>query len=166
MFNEDVKGIKFYVFNHFNSRFQESNFSRTRLEGVNFNRLNLEDKVMFEEPFTLFDIKDAIWHSASDKIRSLVGFKMGFYKATWDIIKMNFFNSINEFFQVGYLLKAIFTTFLALIPKKSNLQDLNNFRHICLMGSLYRIILFIVREVEVGHRQPHIEQEICFHFYP
>lgn len=57
---EDIKGIKECVFHHFISIFQESKFSRPRLEVVYFNHLNLEDKAMLGASFIIPDIKDVI----------------------------------------------------------------------------------------------------------
>lgn len=51
------------------------------------------------------------------------------------------FEFFNEFFTRGHLLKAISSYLLALIPKNYNLQELNAFRPICLIGSVYKIIL-------------------------
>ncbi|GAU43943.1 hypothetical protein TSUD_284500 [Trifolium subterraneum] len=47
---------------------------------------------------------------------------------------------ISEFHRNGRLTKGINATFIALIPKVDNLQRLNDFRPISLVGSLYKIL--------------------------
>lgn len=45
---------------------------------------------------------------------------------------------VNEFFNFSILPKAVITFFLALIPKMENANGLDEFRPICLIGSLYQ----------------------------
>src|SRR4051812_28960117 len=50
----------------------------------------------------------------------------------------------NEFHSKGSLVKSITSYFLALIPKTNNPQSLGEFRPICLVGSIYKIIAKIL----------------------
>ncbi|XP_058753770.1 uncharacterized protein LOC131626954 [Vicia villosa] len=50
----------------------------------------------------------------------------------------------NDFHSKGTLVKAITSSFLALIPKKKNPQDLFEYRPICLVGSIYKILAKIL----------------------
>lgn len=58
----------------------------------------------------------------------------------------------NLFFQV---LKAINASFIALVPKKPNPQDHNDFRPICLVGSVYCVEI-IGREIKECHMKRHL----------
>lgn len=90
---------------------------------------------------------------------------MNFFKVTWIIIKDDLFNFINEFFFAGYLPKAFTYSFIALIPKNSNPQDLNAYHLICLIGSVYRIISkILVGENEKCNWKPHFSQPVIFRF--
>ncbi|KAI5445700.1 hypothetical protein KIW84_013795 [Lathyrus oleraceus] len=52
-----------YAFVHFKNRLQESFHSRPKLEGVEFNRIFVEDNSSLEVPFSLIDMKEVIWNS-------------------------------------------------------------------------------------------------------
>lgn len=82
---EDVIDIKEHVFDHFNSRFQDSKHRRPRLDG-----------------------KKVIWNSLRDKIPGLNGFTMGSYKASWDfILIINLTVLMNFSFQVIFQRKSL-----------------------------------------------------------
>ncbi|XP_058776651.1 uncharacterized protein LOC131650971 [Vicia villosa] len=65
---------------------------------------------------------------------------MEFFKVCWDIIKIDLFDCITEFFTQVHLPKAVSASFIALIPKCLNPQSLTDYRPICLISSVYRII--------------------------
>src|SRR3954464_12910339 len=47
---------------------------------------------------------------------------------------------VNELFEFATLPKAVTASFLALIPKVDNPSSLDDFRPICLISSMYRIL--------------------------
>lgn len=78
---------------------------------------------MLEDIFGLEKIKEAIWMSDTDKIMGPDSYNMGFFfKNCWNSIKDDVVAFVNEFHFKDKLLKAITTSFLALIPKKDNSQ--------------------------------------------
>lgn len=54
--------------------------------------------------------------------------------------KEDFFNSIQNLFRSGYLLKEWNNTFIALIPKKTNANSFVEFRPISLTNTCYKVI--------------------------
>lgn len=62
-----------------------------------------------------------------------------YIKKCWEIVKDNLFCCVSEFYLNSIFSKSIMGWFIALIPKMSNPQGLNEFRPICLVGSVYRI---------------------------
>ena len=77
---KDIGRIKALGFYHYNCKFKDHDLKRPRLEGVCFKKLYVEDKVNLEAPFSLLDIKDAIWYSTKDKSLDPNEFTMGLYK--------------------------------------------------------------------------------------
>ncbi|XP_058734104.1 uncharacterized protein LOC131605811 [Vicia villosa] len=55
-------------------------------------------------------------------------------------VKEDIFNYVCDFYTNANLPKAVSSSFLALIPKVSNPRNLSEFRPICLVGCLYKII--------------------------
>ncbi|MCH96062.1 RNA-directed DNA polymerase (Reverse transcriptase), partial [Trifolium medium] len=68
------------------------------------------------------------------------GFNFNFLKACWEIIKGDVKGFLHEFHNNAILPKAITASFLALIPKKHHPQALSDYRPICLVNSLYKIL--------------------------
>ncbi|MCI18759.1 cysteine-rich receptor-like protein kinase [Trifolium medium] len=55
-------------------------------------------------------------------------------------LKEDFFSFMNDFHMNGKLVKGLNNTFIALIPKKDNPANLNDFRPISLVGSIYKVL--------------------------
>lgn len=65
---------------------------------------------------------------------------MGVFKSCWSVVKGDVCRFVNEFHSIGYLPKVVTTSFVMLIPKVDNLGVLEEYRLICLIDSLYRIL--------------------------
>ncbi|GAU31750.1 hypothetical protein TSUD_146380 [Trifolium subterraneum] len=68
------------------------------------------------------------------------GFNLNFWKACWSFVKEDVLAFFNEFHSNAHCPKALTASFLTLIPKKDHPQDLFDYRPICLIGSLYKIL--------------------------
>ncbi|XP_058784117.1 uncharacterized protein LOC131658884 [Vicia villosa] len=137
---EDVILIKDEIRSHFERRFSITSSSRPVLEGVDLACLSLEDSMGLEVPFLEEEMKDVIWNSEGDKSPGSDGFSMGFYKKCWPFFKKDIIDFVNEFFEWATLPKGVTASFLALISKVDNPSNLDDFRPICLIGSMYRIL--------------------------
>ncbi|XP_058749863.1 uncharacterized protein LOC131622859 [Vicia villosa] len=93
-----------------------------------------------EAPFLLEDVREVMWLSSCDKSPGPDGFSLGFFKKCWVFMKDEVGNFVNEFHKNRFLPKAVTTSFIALIPRTDNPQDIDEFRPICLVGCLYRLI--------------------------
>lgn len=98
--------------------------------GVPFQLHDKVDRDMLEEPFSLEELRAVISESVWDKIIGLYGFNLFFYKACWDIVKVDLLRVVEEFYCVSCMPKAITSSFLASIPKVDNPLDLDDFRPI------------------------------------
>lgn len=106
-----------------------------------------QNKALILRSFFHFRIfKKVIWSSACDKSLSPDGFTMGFYKASWDIIKQYFFYCVNDFFLKARLPNSIMVVFITLISKNHNSQGLNEYCPIYLIESVYRIVSKLLAE--------------------
>lgn len=68
-------------------------------------------------PFTLEEVKQAIWDCDSYKSPGPNGVSFGFLKQFWNVVKDDFLRFEMELHRNGRLLKGINATFIALIPK-------------------------------------------------
>jgi len=76
----------------------------------------------------------------SDKSPGPDGLNLKFIKEFWETIKADVFRFMDEFFVHGTLPKGCNASFFALIPKVSNPQNLNEYRSISLISSIYKIV--------------------------
>jgi len=99
-------------------------------------------------------VKRVVWSCDSDKSPSPDGFNFGFINFCWDEIKVDFIRAIHNFEEDGRWPRGMNASFISLIPKVDNPQQLNDFRPISLVGCLYKIMAKILslRLKKVLHR--------------
>lgn len=81
-----------------------------------------------------------------DKAPEPDGFTMSFFKACWGTLKEDLMLTIQNFHQKEVFEKSSSATFVALIPKKAEAEELKDFRPISLIGGFYKIISKIITE--------------------
>jgi len=90
--------------------------------------------------FSEEEVKAAIWGCDSSKSPGSDGFNFEFIKSCWDILKEDVVLAVKDFAGYGSWPRGSNASFLCLIPKVENPQQLGEFRPISLVGCLYKII--------------------------
>lgn len=98
---------------------------------------NLDD---LEKSFTKEEIDEVIKHMPNDKPLGLDGFNVHFMKKCWSIIEDKFYKFINDFLAEQIDLAPINSAFIALIPKKDNPENPNDFRPISMVSMPIKIL--------------------------
>ncbi|PNX89254.1 cysteine-rich receptor-like protein kinase, partial [Trifolium pratense] len=137
---QGVKEVKGFVKNFFENNFKENWENRPNLNGITFHSLSDEDNFSLMAPFTVDEVRDVIWSSDGNKSPGPDGFNFNFLKTCWEILKGDIMEFLSEFHDSASLPKAITASFLALIPKKDHPQCLTDYRPICLVSSMYKIL--------------------------
>ncbi|PNX80939.1 cysteine-rich receptor-like protein kinase, partial [Trifolium pratense] len=137
---EGVDAIKQETKDHFSKHLSEEWSSRPFLQGINFKSLSADDNELLLAPFDESEVRDTIWSCDGNKSPGPDGFNLNFFKACWPIVKNDVMNFLGEFHANARLPKAVTASFLTLIPKKDHPQDLFDYRPICLIRSLYKIL--------------------------
>ena len=104
-----------------------------------FLKLGVEEAANLEVPFSIDEVKKAIWICESSKAPSSNSFNLNFYKKAWHFLKEDLMRFVGEFYSTGRLKKGINSSFIALIPKVECLGGLKEYRPICLVNSMYKI---------------------------
>ena len=78
------------------------------------------------------------------------GYTIAFYKHCWDIVKIEVLNSLQEFHEHEFIKRSLNVNFVVLIPKKFGASDVKDFRPICLIGSVYKILSKILANRQIG----------------
>ncbi|GJX38579.1 RNA-directed DNA polymerase, eukaryota [Tanacetum coccineum] len=104
------------------------------------NVLSYEQAQDLERVFSKDEIKQAVWDYGLDKSPSPDGFTFGFYHRFWSLLEDEVVDAVCYFFNNGFYLKGINSSFIALIPKSQGADMVKDFRPISLIGSIYKII--------------------------
>lgn len=94
---------------------------RVRTEVLDIGpRLNIQQQVALIKPFSMADVKDAVFSIHDAKSPGFDGYSSGFFKKNWNIVGKEISDAILEFFSTGRLLKDINHTVPVLLAKKEN----------------------------------------------
>jgi len=113
---------------------------RPSVSNLQFRSLPVSEGGSLVKPFSVDEVKEAIWDCDRFKSPGPDGVNFGFIKDFWLDLKDDVMRFVSEFHRNGKLAKSINSTFIVLIPKVDNPQRLNDFRPISLVGSMYKII--------------------------
>jgi len=139
---EGVDNVREAVFNHFSNHFQSDVVERPSPSPMhlNFCMLSYRDGAAFVKPFSMEELKVAVWDCDSFKCSGPDGVNFGFIKDFWEDLKADMLRFVSDFHRNGRLLKGINNTFITLIPKKDCPQSLNDYHPISLVGRLYKVL--------------------------
>ena len=135
-----VQNIRAAVLNHFTTHYRATNTSRPRVTSLNFRKLTYAQAGTLVRPFSLEEVKQAVWDCDSFKSPGPDGIYVGFIKDFWLQLKDDSMRFLVEFHQNGKLTKGVNSTFIALIPKVDSPQRLADFRPISLVGCMYKVL--------------------------
>lgn len=137
---EGVDNVRREVFSYFSTHFQSCIVERPSMAALQFPSLTYREGAGLVKPFSIEEVKTAVWDCENYKCPGPDDITFGFIKDFWDVVQDDVMRFLVEFHRNGRLTKGINSTFIALIPKVESLQRLNDFHPICLVGSLYKIL--------------------------
>jgi len=137
---EGVDNVRSAMFSHFTSHFKSRRVERPSMASLQFQSLSYGESTSLVKPFSMEEVKAAVWDCDNFKRPGPDGVTFGFIKEFWNIICDDVMRFLVEFHRNGLLTKGINNTFIALIPKVDSPQRLNDFRPISLVGSMYKIL--------------------------
>ena len=112
----------------------------TKLEGLDFTKLDEREARSLELPFTGEEVRAALYELNGEKAPGPDGFTVAFWQFSWNTVKREVMAAFKDFFDTGKFVKSLNSTFIVMIPKKEGAEDLKDFRPISLVGSLYNLI--------------------------
>jgi len=137
---EGVDNVQNAVYSHFSTHFQRRPLQRPCMDSLAFRSLSTEEGATLTRPFSVDEVRRAVWDCENYKSPGPDGINFGFIKEFWDTLKDDVMRFLGEFHRNGKLARGINSTFIALIPKIDNPQCLHDFRPISLVSSLYKIL--------------------------
>uniref|UniRef100_A0A2N9EHM0 Reverse transcriptase domain-containing protein n=1 Tax=Fagus sylvatica TaxID=28930 RepID=A0A2N9EHM0_FAGSY len=115
-------------------------WQRPQLDGLNFSRIIEENSTWLDRPFEEEKVMGVVMSCAGDKSPGPDGFPMAFFQACWHIIHTDLMAIFHSFHEFGEFERSLNATFLVLIPKKHDAEEVKDFQPIRLVGSVYQII--------------------------
>ncbi|CAM4702953.1 unnamed protein product [Lepidochelys kempii] len=102
--------------------------------------VSVGDRDRLELPLTLAEFSEALCRMPTNKSPGMDGLTMEFYRAFWDILGSDLVTVWAESLQSGVLPLSCRRAVLALLPKKEDLRDLQNWRPVSLLSTDYKIV--------------------------
>jgi len=84
---EGVHNVRNAVFNHFSNHFRNLNVVRPGVDNLPFRKLSFVEAGNLTKPFTVEEVKQAVWDCDSFKSLGPDGVNFGFIKQFWDMMK-------------------------------------------------------------------------------
>lgn len=104
----------------FENFFKESNILIPTPDGLFFKKLSCANNRSIEEPFSEEEIKVVVWSCEGEKAQGRSSIRWIFIRRYWEVVKEEIQFFVRDFYVSAELVKAITTSFLALIPKVPN----------------------------------------------
>ena len=136
--NKDM--VKDKVRDFFKSRYDEDDELPVRLDNASFNFISSKDNGMLVGAITEEEVKLAVWSHDNSKSPEPNEFNFSFVKFCWELLKEDIIMIVNEFAGRGKWSRGFNVTFISLIPKVNNPQQVYDYRPISLVGCLYKIV--------------------------
>ncbi|RVW91061.1 Transposon TX1 uncharacterized 149 kDa protein [Vitis vinifera] len=111
-----------------------------RVEGIDWSPILEESASRLDSPFAEIEIFNAIFQLDRDKTPGLDGFTIAVFQDYWDVIKEDLVRVFAEFHNSRIINQNTNTSFIVLLPKKSQSKKISDFRPISLITCLYKII--------------------------
>lgn len=137
---DEVKDIKICIFDHFNGFFKENDECRPFPSDIGFKALSFIDSEEIVKSFFKVEVKDAIWSCDRNKSTGPDGFSLEFFKSFWYLLKEDIMKFCIDFHSKGKVVRSVTSSFISLIPEVKNPQNLLEYRSICLVGSLLKVL--------------------------
>ncbi|KAJ0755575.1 putative RNA-directed DNA polymerase [Helianthus annuus] len=132
--------IKENFFEFFSNLFSEPLDLRPQVVCPNLESLSDIEAEQIIAPFSLFEIKEAVWDCDGDRAPGPDGFNFQFIKRFWDGFQNDFMRIFNKFHADGAINSCCSSSFIALIPKVKDPGSPSDFRPISLIGVINKVI--------------------------
>ncbi|XP_062102336.1 uncharacterized protein LOC133812574 [Humulus lupulus] len=106
--------------------------------------LSEEHKQVLQKPFSVQEVKDAIFAIPGMKAPGPDGFGSSFYHDNWDLVREEVGTAVINFLNTGMLLKEFNTTTITLIPKVKCPNSVQDFRPISCCNVIYKAATKII----------------------
>lgn len=130
--------------NNYNKKlFETSHLTEQEIENIlkhNHKTLSEDSKAYLNRPFSKEEIKKIAFEIGKLKVPGPDGFQAGFYREYWDIVGDDTMDAIFEILNNNIETEDINNTFITLISKVNNAENIIQYRPISLCNVFYKIL--------------------------
>ncbi|KAJ0787048.1 putative RNA-directed DNA polymerase [Helianthus annuus] len=132
--------LKDTICSFFAEKFLEPLDNRPSLICPNLASASMQENERLVAPFSVSEIKEAVWDCGSDKAPGPDGINFRFLKRCWGLLENDFVKLLEEFYNNATISQGCTSSFLALIPKCGDPGGLKDYRPISLVGCISKVI--------------------------
>nr|GFA47597.1 RNA-directed DNA polymerase, eukaryota [Tanacetum cinerariifolium] len=129
---------------HFEARFKKPISAWLKFNFTFPNRLIQEQANDLERSVSHDEIRMAVWDLGDNKSLGPNGYSFEFFKKNWNFVGSDSCEAVKHFFNKGDFSKGCNASFIALIPKVLDAKIVSDFRPICLIGCIYKVVTKIM----------------------
>ena len=138
----DPDGIQNVIYSYYKDLFGHRIRSKASLKPSareHSLRLGDEDVAWLTRPFTLEEVKQAIFYMKEDSAPGPDGFPVSFYKKYWELVQGLIMEMVNDFYLGNLDITRLNYGVITLVPKVLEANDVRQFRPICLLNVSFKI---------------------------
>ena len=137
---EEPNRVKSHIKSFFEFRFEAIPGLKLNLDGVGFKSISGADNDILCSSISKPEILEVVSQCGNSKCPGPDSYNFFFIKNNWDVIGKDIVKAILWFQDTGFIPRGCNASFIALVPKKANPSNLNEFRPISLVGCVYKIL--------------------------
>ena len=145
---DDVNILRDHVVQHFTSAFSDDgNIADTGLvENIIPSMVSDSENGSLLAIPSAEDVKNVVFSMNADSAPGPDGYSGHFFQACWDVVGLDVVRAVRSFFQSGYILPNLNSSFVALIPKVQEADVITQFRPIAMANFSFKIITRILAD--------------------
>ena len=128
------------IVDEFKGQLSEPGGWRSAFLNISLEELGIEDPGSLEVRFSKEEVSTTIARLNGEKAPGADGFPIAFWSFSLELVKDEVMEFFKEFYEKKKFVRSLNATFLVLIPKKGNVEDIKDYMPISLLGSLYKIL--------------------------
>lgn len=130
-----------YFLNAFTTSHQNTNWLNIFQDPTSFNKVDL---TLLDKPLLPFEVTNVVFSFKPFKAPGPDEIHLFFYQKIWKIVGPSVINYCPQVFHTNTLPMGINNTYICLIPKIHNANNLKFFRPIGLCNTIYKVITKII----------------------
>jgi len=124
---EDWDEMKSSINGFHKSLFTESDAWRPKVDNLRMPSLSVSAREGLQLEFSEEEIFKSLHDCCGDKSPGPDGMTMAFLQANWDTFRSDVLRMFSEFYHTGKFVASLNATFIGLIPKKANAEDIRDY---------------------------------------